>query len=90
MHHLFESGSEVAAHALRRRERVVELRVLGLERLQLLEQHVEVAVGDFGCVLYVIEVVVAVEFAPEFLDSLFRDGVHGREVSQGVAVGDVP
>src|SRR5262249_5014277 len=48
----------------------------GLELLQLVEEAVEVAVGDLGAGLDVVEVVMMVDLAAQVLD-LLRDVAHG-------------
>jgi len=63
--HLLELVERLRAHALGRRVRRAQLRVLGLEVAQLVEQRVVLAVGDVGVVEDVVAVVVVLELLPE-------------------------
>ena len=61
MAHGLELVAEVAAHALRRRIGVEELRVQRLQILQFAHQRIELLVGDDRSVEDVVIVVVLVE-----------------------------
>ena len=68
--HLLESLGRLAAHALRRRVRRQQLRMLGLDPLQLVHQRVVLGVGDLRRVQHVVKVLVAAQFRAQFLRAL--------------------
>ena len=41
--------------------------MLALKRFELLEQHIEVVVGDGGTVLHIVSVVVRLDFSAQLL-----------------------
>ena len=73
VHDRLESLGGLAADAARRRVGGRELRVRGLERLELAHQPIELGVGDLGLVVDVVEPLVAAEISSrERLDAAPR------------------
>ena len=73
--HLFERLVQVAAHALSGTVGVVAFRVCSFERLEFVHEFVELPVGDFRSVLYVIQVVMVVQGCPELVYAVWHDAV---------------
>ena len=71
---LLERPREVATHALSGRKRVGHIWILGLEALKLLEEHVELAVGNLRRVEHIVSVVMAVQLGAELKDALVVGG----------------
>ena len=67
---MLKALDRLAADALRRAIGSDQLGVFGFQLLQLLQQPVELPVGDLGPGLDVIEVVVVVDESPQFLCAL--------------------
>ncbi|MNR01404.1 hypothetical protein D3C85_1172080 [compost metagenome] len=67
--HLAEGAEGFAADPLGRRVRGHQLRVLGLQGLQLAEQAVVLGVGHAGLVQHVVAVVVRIQLGPQFQDA---------------------
>ena len=81
--HLDEALARLAAHALRRRIGRDQLRMLGLELLQLVHQAVEFGVADLGIVEHVVAVLVVADLVAQRFDLLLHifAGRHGAVVS---------
>ncbi len=77
MAHLAERRKGLPTNALGRRLRRYQLRVLGLKRLQFVEQAIIFGVRHARLVEHVIAVVVGVDFAAQFGDAL-GGGLSGR------------
>ena len=75
MFHLFESLVQVATHALSRTVGVVAFRVSGFERLEFVHEFIELPVGDFRLVLYVVQIVMVVQCCPELVYAVWHDAV---------------
>ena len=75
MFHLFERLVQVAAHALSGTVGVVAFRVCSFERLEFVHEFVELPVGDFRSVLYVIQIVMVVQGCPELVYAVWHDAV---------------
>ena len=72
MDKLLESfGSQVRTDAVRRRQRVVKLGMLGLEGFEAFHHHVIIIIGDSRAVEHIIVVIVFIEFAPQGFDFFF-------------------
>ena len=67
-----EAFDRAAADALRRRVRRHQIRMLRLERLELLHQRIEGFVGDFRVVLDVVAVFVTTDLVAKFGDACDR------------------
>ena len=65
----------MAGDALRRRVRRDEIRVLGLELLEIVQQAIELAVGDFGSGVDVVALFVMADGVAKRFEALF--GFHG-------------
>src|SRR5579883_169335 len=76
MMHGFERVDGLAADAPRRAIGSDQLWVGGLQLLQFLKEQIELLVGDFGPILDVIKVVMAVDESAEF-DGALRGFRHG-------------
>src|SRR5262249_39716560 len=68
--HLLEARDGLAAHALSGTVGRDEVRMGGLEFFQFFEQSVELEVGNLRTCLDVVEVVMTVDLAAQFLDPL--------------------
>ena len=70
-----ESLDRLAADALRGAVRRDQLRMLGLDLLQLLEQAVELAVGNLRFGLDVVFLVVVIDELPEFIGHFWGESM---------------
>jgi hypothetical protein len=70
--YLLEAFGGFAAHALGRRAGGEQLRVRGLDALELVHQRVVGGVGNLRGIEDVIEVFVAAEFGAQFFGALSR------------------
>ena len=70
--HLLESLGRLPAHALRRRVRRQQLRMLRLESLQLIHQRVVLRIADRRRVHHVVEVLMPPQFRAQLLNALLR------------------
>ena len=71
---LLERPREVAPHALSGRKRVGHIGILGLKPLKLLEEHVELAVGNFRRIEHIVSMVMVVQLGAELKDALLVGG----------------
>jgi hypothetical protein len=62
---LLEAGDRRGTDALGGRVAGPELRILGLERSELVEKRIVLVVSDLGIVEYVVAMVVMLELAPQ-------------------------
>jgi hypothetical protein len=67
-----EPGGDTAADALRRRVSGDEIGILALEPLELLDERVELDVGNLGIVEDVIALFVVPDLSAEFVDPFGR------------------
>src|SRR5215813_4882912 len=73
---LGELSTRGASHALRRRVRSDQVRVLRFELLELAVQRVELNVGHLGLVEHVVEVLMPADLPAELLEPLLDVGRH--------------
>lgn len=71
MRHLPEIAVEVASHAHGGRIVVCQLGTRRFELLQLVHEGIELAVGYFGLVLHIIQIIMAVQCGSQGYDTLF-------------------
>ena len=71
-----EAFNRAARHALRRRIRGDEVRMLRLETLELVEQRVEFFVGNLGRVVDVVALLVMADGITQIAQTFF--GLHGH------------
>ncbi|MNV75175.1 hypothetical protein D3C71_1684490 [compost metagenome] len=69
MAHLAERAEGLAAYPLGRRVGGHQLRMLGLQGLQLAEQAVVLGIGHAGLVQHVVAVVVRIQLGTQFQDA---------------------
>ena len=79
MRHFDEALARLAAHALGGRVGRDQLRMLGLERLQLVHQAIEFGVADLGIVEHVVAVLVIADLVAQRVDLLLHIFAGGHE-----------
>ena len=80
--HLREAFFRLAAHALRRRIGRHQLRMLGLQRLQLPHQRIEIGIGNLRRIQPIVQMLMVANRLAQLLDLLFSClWTHGSDSS---------